>query len=169
LYAPDGSPTSGDRAFFFFAWDAGNLYLGATCNETEMNSIVANVTDHDGAIYGEDCVGYFLQADLNDGPVYQLYFNPLGTAFDQKIMVEEGRAISADREWNGEYEVGTFRGNGFWSIEVKVPLDQLEAEGAPGAKWAINFRRKHRRLETAADWQVPITYDPVDYGVLLFR
>ncbi len=169
FFAPDGSPASTDPAFFFFAWDPDNLYLAAKCMESEISSMAANATEHDGAVYGEDCIGYFVQTNLEDGPVYQIYFNPLGTPFDQKIMVEEGRAVSADREWNGEYEVGTFRGDDFWSIEVKIPLEQLEAAGKTGVEWAINFRRKQKRLESAGDWQVPITYDPADYGVLRMR
>jgi len=39
----------------------------------------------------------------------------------------------------------------------------------PGKKWKINFRRKQRRLDTVADWQVPIDYDPETLGFLLMK
>jgi hypothetical protein len=169
FFAPDGSARITDPVSFYFAWDDANLYLAAYCEESEMDSLVAAASEHDAAIYGEDCVGYFLQPDVNDGPVYQIYFNPLGTAFDQIIEVEGGRYTRADPEWNGTYEVKTRRGEDFWSIEIRVPLDQLGVRGQYEGIWALNFRRKQRRLGTAADWQVPIGYDPLGYGKLVMR
>ncbi|MGB2804623.1 MAG: sugar-binding protein, partial [Candidatus Zixiibacteriota bacterium] len=169
FFGPDGSPMSTDPVYFYFAWDKENLYIAAKCMETRMDSIRANVKDHDGAVYGEDCVGYFLQPETDDGPAYQIYFNPLGTAFDQKIMVKDGIEDATDRDWNGTYEVKTSKGENYWSIEARIPLDQLDTENQSGKKWALNFRRKQKRLDTAADWLVPISYDPKDFGVLVLK
>jgi hypothetical protein len=169
LFAPDGSDMIIDPVFFYFAWDENNLYLAAKCVEREMNALAASFTEHDGAVYGEDCIGYFLQPERADGPVYQIYFNPLGTAFDQRITVQDSRAVDADRAWNGTYEVKTFTDKDYWSIEVKIPLEQLGTRVVSGNTWAINFRRKQRRLNSTADWQVPISYDPRDYGTLVLK
>ena len=169
FFAPDGSPMLTDPVSFYFAWDEENLYIAAKCVETRMDSMFADATEHDGAVYGEDCVGYFLQPDVADGPVYQIYFNPLGTAFDQKISVEEEVAVDADREWNGSYNVKTAKGKDYWSIEAQIPLKELDTEGESGKTWAVNFRRKQRRLNSSADWQAPISYNPRDYGILLLK
>ena len=169
FFAPDGSAMFTDPVYFYFAWDKENLYIAAKCMETKMDSIRANVKDHDGAVYGEDCVGYFLQPETDDGPAYQIYFNPLGTPFDQKILVKDGLEDAAERDWNGTYEVKTFRGDDYWSIEAKISLDQLDTENQAGKKWALNFRRKQKRLDTAADWLVPISYDPIEFGVLVLK
>lgn len=170
LFAPDGSGTSTtDPVSFYFAWDEKNLYLGAKCVERQMDSIVATATEHDGAVYAEDCIGYFFQPDVDDGPIYQIYFNPLGVAFDQKILVEEKTPVAVERDWNGTYEVKTFRGNDHWSIETRIPLEQLSAEGRSGETWGINFRRKQKRLNTSADWLVPTGYDPETYGILIMK
>jgi predicted phosphodiesterase len=166
FFAPDGSAMFTDPVDFYFAWDKDNLYIAAKCMETKMDSIVANAKEHDGPIYGEDCVGYFLQPETADGPMYQIYLNPLGTAFDQKILVENGTYVTANRDWNGTYEVETSKGENYWSIEARIPLSQLDTENQLGKKWALNFRRKQKRLNTSADWLVPINYDPKDYGVL---
>ncbi len=169
LFGPDGSPMTTDSAFFYFAWDEANLYLGAECMETRTDSIIAAVADHDGAVYGEDCVGYFLQPEVPDGPVYQVYFNPLGTAFDQKISVEDGAYSEVDREWNGTYEAAVVTGSDRWTIEIRIPLEVLETRGEYEKVWTLNFRRKQRRLQTSADWQVPISYDPGDSGIMIMR
>jgi predicted phosphodiesterase len=169
LFAPDGSDVVIEGTKFFFGWDEGNLYLAASCKETKIDSMMALCTERDGAVYGEDCVGYFIQPDIEDGPVYQVYFNPLGTAFDQKILVEDGAATEVEREWNGNYEVATWMGESSWSIEARIPLEDLGAVAGQGKNWALNFRRKQRRLNSSGDWLVPISYDPKDYGPLVMR
>ncbi|NIN00334.1 MAG: hypothetical protein GTO24_20315 [candidate division Zixibacteria bacterium] len=169
LFAPDGSPMFSDPISFYFAWDKDNLYLAAKCAEAKMDSIIGHATQHDGPVYAEDCVGYFLQPETEDGPMYQIYFNPLATPFDQKVMVKEGAAIDVDRDWNGMYEAKTFKGKDYWTIEVRIPLSQLETQGEPGKTWALNFRRKQKRLDTAGDWIVPLDYNPKDYGLLIMK
>jgi hypothetical protein len=168
-FAPDGSAAIADPVSFYFAWDDSSLYVAARCDESRMDLIAATFTDHDGAVYGEDCVGYFLQPETADGPAFQIYFNPLGAAFDQRITVENQQAVAAEREWNGVYEIGTDRDEDYWAIEARIPLDQLGTAGESGKAWAVNFRRKQRRLNTSIDWLVPIGYDPRDYGVLLMK
>ncbi len=169
LFAPDGSPMTTDSAFFYFAWDETNLYLGAECMESKIDSVVAAAVNQDDAVYGEDCVGYFLQPEVPGGPVYQIYFNPLGTAFDQKISVEDGACSGVDREWNGTYEAATAMEGDRWTIEVRIPLEELDTRGEYEKVWTLNFRRKQRRLQTSADWQVPISYNPNDYGIMVMR
>jgi len=169
FFGPYGSPMTTDSAFFYFAWDEANLYLGAECMETRIDSVFATMVDHDAAVYGEDCVGYFLQPEVPDGPVYQIYFNPLGTAFDQKISVEDGAYSEVDREWNGTYEAAAVTAGDRWTIEIRIPLELLETRGEYEKVWMLNFRRKQRRLQTSADWQVPISYNPDDYGIMIMR
>lgn len=103
------------------------------------------------------------------GLVYQIYFNPLGSVFDQKISVSPEAGFDADRTWNGTYEVKTIKGSDFWSIEVRIPLNQFEFAIKSGQKWGLNFRRKQKRFNSSADWQVPITYDPETYGYLIMK
>jgi len=170
FFAPDGSSSARtDPVSFFFAWDSENLYLAARCNEGEVHSIAASATEHDGAVYGEDCVGYFFQPNTDDGPIYQIYFNPLGIAFDQRFPVKDKTPIAVEREWNGTYETATSRDGDSWSIEVRIPVSQFEVEMQPGNSWGTNFRRKQKRLNTTADWLVPIGYDPETYGALILK
>lgn len=165
FFRPDSIKTECEPAAFYFAYDKDNLYLAARCTESEMNELQAKVKEHDGPIYGEDCVGYFIQT-AKDAPVYQIYFNASGVAFDQKITIEEQGDWDADKAWNGDYEVKAVRGDGYWSVEARVPLAQLGAQGVAGKTFALNFRRKQARLRSAADWQTPISYLPESFGVL---
>lgn len=165
FFKPEYAKEEAEPVAFYFAYDRDNLYLAARCTESKMDELKAKLTDRDAMIFGEDCVGYFIQA-VDEGPVYQVYFTPLGTVFDQKIVFDDKGAYEADRSWDGEYDVKTVRGSDYWSIEVRLPLGQLGAEGIAGKTFALNFRRKQPRLKTTADWQIPISYDPETFGVL---
>lgn len=169
LFKWDGSQMMIDSVYFYFSHDDSNIYLAAHCKEAKIDSIFATVVEHDGAVYAEDCVGYFLQPDIDKGIVYQIYFNPLGVVFDQKIEKSPDGEIDYDRTWDGTYEVVTTKGDDFWDIEVCIPLIQFGVEVKSGQRWGINFRRKQKRFNSTADWQTPINYDPDTYGVLIME
>ena len=169
LFAPDGSPQTVDPVRFYFAYDSENLYLAAYCQDASMDSLRASVTEHDGPIYAEDCVGYFFEPDYRQGLVYQIYLNPLGTVFDQKITWHGRSDVEADRDWNANGDVKSVRGDDFWSIEARIPVEALGGQIEQGGKWRLNFRRKQPRFESSADWQVPLGHDPEEFGFMTIR
>lgn len=168
LYGPDGSPMITDSVRFYFAYDGDNLYLAAWCRESKMDSLRSNVTERDGAVYGEDCVGYFFCDNSDLDTVYQIYINPRGTVFDQKITFDSTGWYETDRDWNGDYDIATSHGPDYWAVEARIPLSELSAVERTVAPWLVNFRRKQKRLNSSADWQAPIDYDPHTYGYLVF-
>jgi UDP-2,3-diacylglucosamine pyrophosphatase LpxH len=169
LFSPDGGPVTIDPTEFFFAYDEENLYLAARCTERVIDQLAAAVTDHDGMITAEDCIGFFLQPDRGQPMAYQVYVNPLGTIFDQKLTMDATGYMQADRAWDGAYAVMPGRGVDFWVVEAAIPLVQFGTIGKPGTKWGINFRRKQKRSGTAGDWQAPIDYNPKTFGMLIMK
>ncbi len=171
FFSPEGDIAKTEATKFYFAYDKNNLYLAAYCTESKMDSLVANATEHDAAIYGEDCVGYFIEPDFGSDTIYQIYFSPNGIAFDQKIWQGEDGYAESDRDWNGKYTTKAIKGDNFWSIEVQIPLKLFGMEGkmSEGDKMRLNFRRKQRRLNDAANWQTPIDYYADTYGYLMFE
>lgn len=168
LHAGYDVPVEGTTEFSF-ACDADNLYLSAVCFDPEMVNIAASIEERDGSVYGEDCVGYFFQPDPDETTVYQIYVNPLGTIFDQRITFDETMWYTADREWDGEYDVATQRTDDRWSVEVRIPLEQIGGDIEAFPAWKANFRRKQARTSATGDWQVPIDYDPGTFGELSFE
>jgi predicted phosphodiesterase len=166
FFAPDGGEMPTEPVAFYFAYDEENLYIAARCYETVMDSMAASVVDHDGAIYAEDCIGLFIQPDTAKSVAYQIYFNPLGRAFDQKLTKQDDGYMAADRNWDGIYNIISIHGEKSWTVEAAIPLNQFGATGYPGKVMGINFRRKQARLAVAADWLVPIDYDPKTFGFL---
>jgi predicted phosphodiesterase len=169
LFDPDGTAAKTDPARFYFAHDEQNLYIAAYCKEAKIDSIRANATEHDGAVWSEDCVGYFFESVLGSDTVYQIYINPNGAVFDQKLTMGDAGFMDADRGWNGEYEVKAIIGDDFWSMEARIPIAQLGASLDKEDTWRLNFRRKQSRLNGAANWQTPIDYDPSTYGIMTMK
>ncbi len=169
FFSPHGGRAVIDPVAFYFAWDGDAVYLAVRCTDQFIDSVRAVVEEHDGAIYGEDCVGYLIQPDRSKEEAYQIYINPLGTVFDQFISVNEDGYPSGDRNWDGTYSVATMKKRGLWTIEARIPFTQLNARPEVGDEWGINFRRKQPRLGSSADWIVPIDYDPSTFGRLVFR
>jgi hypothetical protein len=170
LFAGDGSAAATDPTSFYFAYDAQNLYIAVHCTEGRMDSLVAQARGLDGPVHGEDCVGYFLAPPGDTDLVYQIYFNPRGAVFDQRLTRDADGSMQADRDWNGDYEVAGRQGPDFWSIEARIGVAPL---GVPalteGDAWRLTFRRKQKHLDAVADWQVPLDYDPNAYGALLLQ
>jgi len=169
FYSPNGEPTRNEPVEFYFAHDEANLYLAAHCTESKVDSIRAAVTERDGAVYGEDCVGYLFCPKAADGIVYLVYFNPNGIVFDQKIVWDSTGYYDADPEWNGSYEIMTRMGEDFWNVEVKIPLSEFGDFAAGSSVWDVNFRRKQKRLNSSGDWQVPRNYDPKTFGEMTLQ
>jgi predicted phosphodiesterase len=169
FFAPDGGPLKTDPVKFYFAHDKDYLYLAALCTDQKTDSLRAKITQHDGLISSEDCVGFFLEPIKKDGVVYQIYINPLGTIFDQKLTKGSDGWVTADKNWNVICDVKTSKGNGFWSMEARLPVKQFGAVLKSGDQWRLNFRRKQPRLQSSADWQAPIDYDAETYGVMIIK
>ncbi|MBT7616705.1 MAG: hypothetical protein HN590_05405 [Calditrichaeota bacterium] len=170
LFDKDGKISPIDRTEFYFAHDDNNLYLGAICHESCIDSITAESETRDGGIVDDDCVGYFLYTGDGAIAIYQIYFNPAGLIYDVKFPVNEyGQAITRNLSWDCEIQVKTIISKKAWVVEASIPLQQLGLEDKSGTEWGINFRRKQQHLGAVGDWQVPIGLDTGLYGVLVFK
>ncbi|MBD3402898.1 hypothetical protein GF420_08375 [candidate division GN15 bacterium] len=164
----DRQPAQTDSTAIFFAYDDRNLYIAARCHDRDPSRIRSEVDSRDGAVYGDDCVGFFLQPDRRDSTIYQIYVNPAGVFFDQLITADSTGYFTGDRSWDGEYEVAARTDGHGWSMELRIPLAVLGVASPPEESWALNMRRKQPGAEASGNWQSPIEYTPRGYGRLLF-
>jgi hypothetical protein len=165
FFGADGGPAKTDSSRFYFAWDDTSLYVGAVCFDPAVTTVRAQAEKQDDAVYNDDCVGFFLQPDTSAADIYQVYFNPKGVAFDQRIAVNFDGDMDADPKWNGSYAAAGSLGPDRWTFEARIPLAQLGAKAGPGRVWGLNFRRKQPGKKASADWQ-PVSYDPNGFGLL---
>ncbi len=169
FFNSDNTITEDDSTFFYIAYDEENLYLAAYCHESKMDELKAEITEFDKPVYSEDCVGFMFESKANSNTAYQIYVNPNGAIYDQKISAGYDGFYGSDNFWNGEYEVKAVKGTNFWSVEMKIPMTVINADNQSGSKWRLNFRRKHYRINSSAMWQLPWRYDPAAYGYMILK
>ncbi len=134
-----------------------------------MDKMKAEMTDRDAEVFMEEAVGVMFSPEPESGKAYQVYVNPLGTICDQRLSRAWDGYWTGDTQWNGEYEVRTTRGDDYYVIELRIPLDQFDVVPRPGNRWRVNFRRKQVRLGSAAALQNPWSYNPNSFGELIFQ
>jgi predicted phosphodiesterase len=168
LLAADGGPARTDSTRFHFAYDSADLYLAAVCFDPAVSTVKTGAQKRDDAVQNDDCVDYFLQPDTGMGDVFEVCISASGTVFDQMIHVSPNGDLGMNPAWDHNHEIQTFFGQGFWSIEVRIPLPTELLMPRPGDVWGLNFRRNQPGRKESADWQ-PIDYDPDTFGLMLFE
>jgi hypothetical protein len=152
--------------FVVAAYDSAHLYLGYVCLQRDMDTIVANCRKHDGPVWRDDCVEFFVSPSAEPDMFYQLVVNTIGTAFDAG-----GKRRG---KWNPAWKVKVLKGDRFWTVEMAVPFSALPgAPPKPGDVWRANFTRSRRRLEPhfIGTWRFADgkNNDIARYGRLVFR
>ncbi|RKX17342.1 MAG: hypothetical protein DRP51_11000, partial [Candidatus Zixiibacteriota bacterium] len=168
LYDYSGEITKTDSVRFYFAYDKKNLYLASYCADSKINSMTTEITEFDGAVYGDDCVGFILQPNRASENMYLIYTNANGIIFDQSIAYNVAGYYDNDESWNSDIEVKTKIGKDYWSFEIRLPLSQF-GEIDKDNIWGLNMRRKQPRLDDAAHWQIPWRYGPDFLGQLIME
>jgi predicted phosphodiesterase len=170
--APDGGPCAVSPTTFYFAYDGSTLYVAARCEQADMAALVAKGKERDDFVHTDDCVGLFLLPDPQENVFYQLYANCNGVIYDVAYTFAEPAELDTEgpAAWNGEFELATARGDGYWTFEAAIPAATLGAEGIlAGDEWRVNFRRKEQAKGSSADWQYPIGFDPRRFGYMVFE
>jgi predicted phosphohydrolase len=163
-----GGPSDAEATRFFWGYGPEHLYIAAECVQEDPASIRAETTERDGAVYYDDCVGFFFAPRGSAGDVYQVYLSVRDVIFDQRIFTgEEG--LETDTSWNADIRHAVRYEGGVWTAELAVPYTELGMEPpAPGDAWRVNFRRKQAADGATADWQHPIDYAAEGFGRLIF-
>jgi len=145
-------------------YDRENLYIGVKCGESMMDKIVANIRDHDGDVWHDDCIELFFDPKHDHETYYQFIVNTMGTQYD---------AIGFDRLWNCKWQAAASLGADAWYAELAIPFASLEASPpSPDAIWGYNLNRERNaggstELYNWADVQ-GVFHNPGLFGHLWF-
>ncbi|HEY3266547.1 MAG TPA: carbohydrate-binding family 9-like protein [Armatimonadota bacterium] len=157
----DGKPITGG-AVARVTWDKDNLYFGA---EVPDERVVAGRLGHDGPLWEKDDVlELFLWPSENLPYYYQFVVNPRPTVYEA-FCIAKPTHDGADLilpDWNPDVRVqgrvqpmlyrpdriGTANPNGFWSVEMSIPISTLSSRGAAplqaGESWRMQIVRFNR-------------------------
>ena len=139
------------KTSFRVGWAENALYFGIRCEEADMKNLYIGATENkDANLFNGDNIEIWLETPVHSH--YQIGVSPSGAIFD---MDRQGRQFNSS--WSSGVEAAAYRGEGFWSLELRVPVAGENAEaidalnGIAGAKpagaapWYFNLCRQRVR------------------------
>ena len=132
----------------FLLWDEQYLYIGARIYDSQMKQVQITQTNPDSSVWLDDTFEILVDPNPATPTYHHFVINPIGTVFDQHI--EADYPLDADFEtaykriakpdWDSRAQVKTQITPTFWSVEVALPRDALEATVLKN--WRFNLHRK---------------------------
>ncbi len=135
----DGTPAT-EPTDVWVAYDDHALYVAAFCHDSDPSKILKRLgrrdaqTDSDWFMVAVD--PYF---DRRSG--YAFYANPAGAITDSALSND----VSDDDSWDGVWENKSVVNGEGWTIEIRIPFNQIRFPKKDEYVWGVNFRRMIRR------------------------
>ena len=144
-------PTNGLTTTFRVAWcDDKAVYFGIRCEEPDIKGLNISTHEHNNpAVWDGDNIDLNIETQRHS--YYQIAFGPNGVFVDADR--KKGTAIA----WNSGTQAAGYVGDGYWSLELRVPVAGDDAEtttpliGLAGHKptaespWYFNLGRQRVR------------------------
>jgi hypothetical protein len=140
----EGAPAT-EKTIFWVAYDNKAIYISARLYDSEPDKIIGllgrrdEFVDSDWFIFSVD--PYF---DRRSG--YQFAVNPSGSMVDWTIYNDE----YMDSTWDGVWECKTRVDDKGWTVEMRIPFEQLRFKQKDRYVWGVNFRRYIKRKNERA-------------------
>ncbi|MFP3902711.1 MAG: sugar-binding protein [Armatimonadota bacterium] len=135
-----GEPAA-SQTRFMAARDDANLYLFIACAEPNPDELKMNFTDHDDALWANDCVEIFLDPTNTRQEYAHIIVNPAGAIHDAWV-VQGG--LSHDATWESGAWVSCQVNQWNWTAEIAVPVGALKLAAGGSDIWGFNVAREKK-------------------------
>ncbi|MDH7482396.1 MAG: sugar-binding protein [Armatimonadota bacterium] len=133
----DGKPVAFDTTAYIL-YDPVNLYIGVRCSELYIDQIFAEIKEHDGEVWRDDCVEILLDTNHGHRTAYHIAVNSKGVVSDARRIFDD----RADTKWESECAVKADYDKGFWTLEIAIPFKALGVKPVAGLMWGLNICRE---------------------------
>ena len=125
-----------EQTVMHLLYDDTALYLGIKCAESRMGDLKAAVHVHDGSVWHDDCVEFFIDRNHDHGSYWHFIVNSVGTQYE---------GVGFDSTWTAKWQAATSKTATAWYLEIAVPFASLGSEPpAPGEVWGFNLDRERQ-------------------------
>jgi hypothetical protein len=135
----DGSPAT-EPTEAWVAYDDHAIYIAAFCHDSDPSKIRKRLgrrdTQTDSDWFGVAVDPYF---DKRSG--YVFYANPAGAITDAALSND----VNQDDSWDGVWENKAVVNGEGWTIEIRIPFNQIRFPKKDEYVWGVNFMRMVRR------------------------
>jgi len=105
----------GSSTSFRGLWADASLYVGIRCEDMDTRNLnIGTTKNDDGNLWNGDCVEILLETQTHS--YYQLAISPAGA------LVDLDRKDGINMLWSSGAEVASHVGDGYWSLEVRIPV-----------------------------------------------
>jgi hypothetical protein len=127
------------------------IYIGVRGEMPAGTPIVAFARDRDAAMANEDHVKLVIDSYLDGRSGYVFAVNPNGARYDA-LVTNQGESESPD--WDGVWEAAAFRGETWWSVEIRIPVKSILFKTGIDS-WGFNIQRRLQALQETQRWATP--------------
>lgn len=131
----------------------GMIYVGARCEEPNLEGLRRDVERKDGPAYRDDSIELFLAPDPARA-YFQLTFAAGGAVYDR---IGHGDPTA----WDSGAETAVALGEHQWSLEAAIPLAAFGVGRDPPERWRANVYRNRRAVDEGA---APYSYPEIAAG-----
>ena len=135
----DGKPAS-ERTEVWVAYDEKALYVAARLDDAEPGKIVGLLGRRDDEL-DSDWFSFSVDPYFDRRSGYQFCVNPAGSVIDRTLYNDEW----SDNTWDGVWESAVQLDGRGWTVEMRIPYDQLRFPRREPYVWGINFSRTIQR------------------------
>ena len=150
-----GQPLS-ERTEVRFLYDSENLYVGAICFDSNIDTMVVNgmMRDFPGRLSDE--FGFIIDSLNDDRTGFFFTTNPTGAKAD----IQTSNDSQYNDDWDAVWDVRVHIGEDRWVAEFVVPFKTLRFSNAPTQEWGLNINRDIRRTNEDGHWApIPRRYN----------
>jgi hypothetical protein len=135
----DGKPAT-ERTEAWVAYDDKAVYVAARLYDAEPGKIVSLLGRRDDEL-DSDWFSFAVDPYFDRRSGFQFSVNPAGSIIDMTLYNDEWN----DYTWDGVWESAARIDGQGWTVEMRIPYDQLRFPAKEEYLWGINFKRVIQR------------------------
>ena len=135
----EGAPAT-ERTKVWVAYDDKALYIAAFCYDSEPAKILSRLGRRDTQI-DSDSFTFYVDPYYDKRSGFSFSVNPAGSITDMVLSND----VNADETWDGVWEAkAAINGEG-WTVEMRIPFNQIRFPKKDDYVWGVNFSRVIKR------------------------
>jgi hypothetical protein len=133
----------------WFSYDDSFLYVAVRCHEPMMRDVLVNAVERDEDMKEEDLIEVLFDTNQDKKTFHHFAVNAEGVLYD---------ARRDDTKWNSTAEVATAKEEHAWTVEMAIPLKEIEADLTSHKTWGLQIARHRPRMEEKKSYQWSPTF-----------
>lgn len=135
---------------FMARWWKDSIYFGIRCEFDESEPpVIGTRQDNDPAIWQGEHLELLIETDKHS--YYQVVVNPASAL----IELDRGVAKSQWYDWSSQAEAAAHVGEGFWSVELRLPVTTSDEDPLHQIVGNRPFQAKQRDLDSGKGTSLP--------------